>query len=174
MTTDTAALARPGAGEVVGRVATMSFEEFFAATWSDAVGYCAGSCRSRVLGEELAQEAFSRVYARWPLLREPRAYLFRVATNLCRRQARASSRDAQMSSLDDIDVVARTAGVDPHLLDAVRRLPQRLTEVVLLHYYADLSVEEVGHALRRPPGTVKRQLHEARALLATTVGDHRD
>ena len=62
-------------------------------------------------------------------------------------------------------------GSQHHLLDAVRRLPPRLSVVVLLHYYADLSVDEVARTLRRPAGSVKRQLSEARAVLAHTLGD---
>jgi RNA polymerase sigma-70 factor (ECF subfamily) len=50
--------------------------------------------------------------------------------------------------------------------DVVRRLPERVREPVVLHYYADLSVDEVAEVLRRPAGTVKRQLSEARDLLA--------
>jgi RNA polymerase sigma-70 factor (ECF subfamily) len=45
----------------------------------------------------------------------------------------------------------------------------RLREVVLLHYYADLPVAEVAAAIHRPVGTVKRRLHEARALLTDAV-----
>jgi RNA polymerase sigma-70 factor (ECF subfamily) len=53
----------------------------------------------------------------------------------------------------------------------VGRLPDRLRDVVLLHYYADLPVGEVATAVRRPPGTVKRQLSEARAVLAQDLED---
>jgi RNA polymerase sigma-70 factor (ECF subfamily) len=41
---------------------------------------------------------------------------------------------------------------------------------VLLHYWADLPVAEVARLVRRPQGTVKRRLHEARAQLAVTLG----
>jgi RNA polymerase sigma-70 factor (ECF subfamily) len=41
---------------------------------------------------------------------------------------------------------------------------------VLLHYYADLPVEEVARLIHRPVGTVKRRLHEARRVLAATGG----
>ena len=58
---------------------------------------------------------------------------------------------------------------DPWLQDLVQRLPVRLREVVLLHYYADLPIEQVAAAVHRPVGTVKRRLHEARAALATAV-----
>ncbi len=51
----------------------------------------------------------------------------------------------------------------------MERLPGHLRDVVLLHYYADLPVEEVARALRRPVGTVKRRLSDARGILAVTL-----
>jgi RNA polymerase sigma-70 factor (ECF subfamily) len=51
----------------------------------------------------------------------------------------------------------------------VRTLPERLRDVVLLHYFADLTVEDVATAVNRPAGSVKRQLSEARAALATAL-----
>jgi RNA polymerase sigma-70 factor (ECF subfamily) len=48
-------------------------------------------------------------------------------------------------------------------------LPRRYRELVLLHYYADLALPEVAQALGKPLGTVKRQISEARALLATAL-----
>jgi RNA polymerase sigma-70 factor (ECF subfamily) len=58
-------------------------------------------------------------------------------------------------------------------LDAVERLPAHLRSVVLLHYYADLPVEDVARALRRPLGTVKRRLLDARKVLSATLRDER-
>lgn len=55
---------------------------------------------------------------------------------------------------------------DCSVRDLVERLPERQRLVVLLFYYADLTVEQVAHALQLPVGTVKRQLYEARQLLA--------
>ena len=54
---------------------------------------------------------------------------------------------------------------------AVERLPKKLRDVVLLHYWSDLTVTDVAAAVGRPAGTVKRQLSEARALLAGEVAD---
>lgn len=144
------------------------FAQFYAQQWSDVAGFSAALVGSVNLGDDVAQEAFARLYARYPLVRDPRPYVFRVAANLAKRQ---NARRPE-APLDDVpEAVAPSVGVDPGLLDAVRRLPQRLSVVVLLHYYADLSVDEVARTLRRPSGSVKRQLSEARALLAHTVGE---
>lgn len=44
---------------------------------------------------------------------------------------------------------------------------------VLLHYFGDLTVAEVARQLGKAEGTVKRDLHEARARLAATLEDAR-
>jgi len=58
-----------------------------------------------------------------------------------------------------------------HLIDrlaiqaGLRRLPLRQRQVLVLHYGADLPVEEVARQLRVPTGTVKSRLARARAAL---------
>jgi RNA polymerase sigma factor (sigma-70 family) len=52
------------------------------------------------------------------------------------------------------------------VLDAVRSLPTRQREAVVLRYYADLSEAEVARALGCSVGTVKSQLSKARATLS--------
>lgn len=115
----------------------------------------------------------ARVYARWLLLREPRHFAFRVVTNLAKDAWRRSATQAGALGLLTASAADSTPPDDGGLLDAVRRLPPGLRDVVLLHYYADLPVATVAAVLRRPVGTVKSRLHDARALLATTLRDAR-
>jgi RNA polymerase sigma-70 factor (ECF subfamily) len=164
----TVSAASKAGGVVAADRGRPEFAQFYAQQWSDVAGFSAALVGSVNLGDDVAQEAFARLYARYPLVRDPRPYVFRVAANLAKRQ---NARRAE-SLLDDLpEIVAPAVGVDPGLLDAVRRLPPRLSVVVLLHYYADLSVDEVARTLRRPAGSVKRQLSEARTVLAHTLGE---
>jgi RNA polymerase sigma-70 factor (ECF subfamily) len=146
----------------------VSFEEFYATTWPDLAGFAAALVGSATAGDEIAQEAFVRLYARFLLVREPRPYVFRIASNLARRH---NGRRQETSLARLPELIAPGMGLDPSVLDAVDRLPPRLRVVVLLHYYADLPVNEVARTVRRPVGSVKRQLSEARAVLAITLGD---
>jgi hypothetical protein len=116
-----------GVAVEVERVSS-AFDEFFAATWPDLVAFCTRGTGSVELGEELTQEALTRVYVRFPLLREPRPYAFKVAGNPVRRSWRRQPvlLDRSPQALPDHDVST---------LDAVRRLPDALREVVLLHYW---------------------------------------
>jgi RNA polymerase sigma-70 factor (ECF subfamily) len=150
------------------RRAAPSFAEFYAEQWPDVAGFCGALVGSQVVGDDLAQEAFTRLCTRWPLVREPRPYVFRIARNLAHRHHRAAAHEVLVDATPDHP---NSAAEGPRVLDAVRGLPERLQVVVLLHYYADLPVADVAKSLRRPVGSVKRQLHEARAVLSRSLGD---
>jgi len=126
--------------------------------------------------EEIVQEAFLRTFSGWSRLRQPDradAYLRRAVVNLCRSRLRrhhvertgneaAWRRDATAAAevVDDIGMV---------IMDAVRALPPRQREAVVLHYFAGLTGPEVAHAMGCADGTVKSQLAKARATLARVL-----
>lgn len=149
----------------------VDFATFYGDTFGDLAGYAWSLTRSAHTGDELAQEALTRVYARWGLLRDPRPYAYRTVTNLARDHWRAAEREAKRL----LDLVDDQPAPEPDAstLDAIRRLSPALRDAVLLHYYADLPVQEVARVLRRPVGTVKRRLHDARAALARALEETR-
>ena len=55
---------------------------------------------------------------------------------------------------------------------AVRKLPRRQREVVILHYYVDLRIDDIAAILNRSPGTVKSNLSDARKRLSTALGNY--
>jgi RNA polymerase sigma-70 factor (sigma-E family) len=148
----------------------------------------AGLCRLATLllddpslAEEVVQEAFLRTFAGWRRLRHPErahAYLRVAVVNQCRSRGRRRTSERRGNRLvwagtPDIDPAAGTEGTGEVLavLDAVRALPPRQREAVVLRYYADLSEAEVAAALGCAVGTVKSQLSKARATLAVHLGD---
>lgn len=151
-------------------MAGASFEQFYEETYGALAGYALSLVGDDNTGHDLAQEAMVRVYVRWGLLREARPYAYRIVTNLARDRWRRARTERM--ALPDL-LAQPVAGPDLTVLDAVERLPSGLRDVVLLHYYADLSVEQVARALHRPAGTVKRRLSEARAALARDLGGDR-
>ena len=149
-----------------------AFRELYAVEYARVARYAYQLVRDTDLAGELAQEAFTRLFTRWRRVREPRRYVFRIVTNLARDAWHDASRDSAR-----VDAVRRAgepalAGPDTSVRDAVSRLPRRYRDLVLLYYYADLPLPEVAAAVRRPPGTVKRMLSEARDLLERSLGDH--
>jgi RNA polymerase sigma-70 factor (ECF subfamily) len=141
------------------------FADVFRREFPRLAGYCAGLLNDRDLGADMAQEALARTWGRWPQVEDPHAYSYLVATNLARRQWRARSREQRTRS-----ALARQPAHAPAaegmVRDLVERLPARLRVATVLHYYADLPVEQVARLLHRPEGTIRQRLHEARRLLA--------
>jgi RNA polymerase sigma-70 factor, ECF subfamily len=128
----------------------------------------AGWCR-RMVGEEevahdIAAEAFVRLLGRWSSVTDPRAYLYTTALNLVRDRWRRSERE-RAALRKQVTTITTEAAPAPELRMLVEDLPKRLQQVVTLHYFADMSVDSVARALGIAPGTVKRDLYDARARL---------
>lgn len=147
------------------------FRAFYAGEYPRLARYCHSLVSDRELAHDLAQEAFTRMLGRLTSVDDPRSYLYGVATNLVRRAWRKRAQDASA-----VDAIAGepARSLPSHegavtVRAAVERLPKRLRDVVLLHYWSDLTVTDVAAAVGRPVGTVKRQLSEARSLLALEV-----
>lgn len=161
---------REGGGErAVGR--DEQFRELYMREYPPLAGYVQRLVGDRELAHDLAQESFTRVFGRLLQVDDPRAYLYGVATNLVRRawRQRARQREAVLGLASQPSAAAVAADASYELREAVGRLPHKLRDVVLLHYWADLTVADVAAALNRPVGTVKRQLSEARTHLVLAV-----
>lgn len=129
--------------------------------------------------QDVVQEAFARALARPHGLTDvdnPEAWLRTVAVNVVRRRWR------RRKLLDAILLrdrpVTRTVEAAPgperaDLREALAGIPTAYREVIVLHYFADLPVEEVAAVLSVPVGTVKSRLSRARAALAERLGDYR-
>jgi RNA polymerase sigma-70 factor (ECF subfamily) len=147
------------------------FRALYQAEFPGLAGYLSAMVGDVHLARDIAQEAFARLFARWIGVREPKAYVYYVATNIARRHWKRSAREREIYAEIHARPAADAEQHDPWLRDLVERLPDRLREVVLLHYYADLPVAEIAELTKRPVGTIKRRLHEARGLLAQSMGD---
>ena len=128
-------------------------------------GYVVSLVGDVALAQDIAQESFVRLFARWRHVEHPRAYVYLTAVNLARRHWRRIGYET--AALQTVHRLTddQAAATDPWLRDLVERLPARLRTPVLLHYYADLPIDEVCAVMNTPSGTVKRRLHEARLLL---------
>jgi RNA polymerase sigma-70 factor (ECF subfamily) len=167
MTAETIGVAVAAAG---GR--DEEFRGCYAATYADVAGYCLALTADPGLADDMAQEALTQTYVHWRRLHTPRGYAFRVARNLAYGHRKRRARE--LATWSDIAAYAApSSSTDPAVWDAVGRLPDAQREVVLLHYLYDLPLADVATAIRRPLGTVKRRLHEGRALLARALEESR-
>ena len=152
-----------------------SFEEFYAATVDRLLGHLFLVTGDLHAAEEIVQEAFTRASMRWPRLRSydvPEAWVRRVAMNLAADRARGLRRQTRaLMRLGPPPAVPSVSVETLALVEALRTLPVRQRQAVVLHYLADLSVAEIAQALAVPSGTVKSLLARGRRALAAKLGE---
>jgi RNA polymerase sigma factor (sigma-70 family) len=124
--------------------------------------------------EDLLQLTLLRVGRRWSAARDsPTAYAQRVLVNLSRDERRRARRRPSGDPIDE--AVSLTAPRDHFeavlardaVVRALRRLPSRQREVVVLRFYADMSIVETAAAMRTSEGTVKSYTARAGAHAGT-------
>jgi RNA polymerase sigma-70 factor (ECF subfamily) len=130
--------------------------------------------------QDVTQDVFIRVAARLSEFRREssfKTWLRRVALNMAldrRRRARWRKPHVDPAVLDDRPTADRQA--DPFqsadaaetrraVAACLHRLPDATRTVIHLHYWLDLSLEEIAGMLQVPVGTVKCTLHRGRKLL---------
>ena len=142
-----------------------TFEDLYVAEYHTMVGLAFVLVGADGPAEEVAQDAFARVYERWTSLDNPGGYLRTCVVNgsrdVVRRRLVRWRRPYPASPYAEL-------GAD-HLGDALDRLPAKRRAAIVLRYYADLSEAEIAEALGVRPGTVKSMLHRGIAELREVI-----
>ncbi len=137
---------------------------------------------SVAFGEDAAadalQEAFAAADVRWRRvgrLDDPAGWVRRVALNRLLNGRRNETRRAEILESVTLLGVVDDRDVDAHLdlRSALSALPERMRAAVVLHYLADLAVDDVAGAMGISSGTVKSTLHDARARLRDALEEPR-
>jgi RNA polymerase sigma-70 factor (sigma-E family) len=125
--------------------------------------------------EDVVQDAFLGLYRRWANLSDASyalSYLRSSVLNGCRTVLRRRVRGvpSAATALADLPLESAEARAligEEHraVLAAIRRLPDRQREALVLRYYLDMAEGEVAAAMRISRGTVKSAISRAIAAL---------
>lgn len=138
------------------------FDSFFAETYMGVARAAALVARDRGTGQELAQEAFFRLFERWPEIdgaEHARRFVYRVAINLARSHLRKHLR-VRLSGLEprahDTHMPDPEAWIE--VADALGHLSRRRRAVIVLVDYVGLGASDAAAVLRISPSTVRTHL----------------
>jgi len=141
-------------------------------------------------GEDLAQDAFSRIFARrreYVPNGKFSTFLWRIALNLCYDELRKRNRRRESSfegacENGELDCVTDDLAPDISLVRdetaigvraSLQSIPEMYRAVLILRHYEDLKFREIAEVLGIPEGTVKSRMAEGLTQLAQLMEEKR-
>lgn len=123
------------------------------------------------VAEEATAEAFARAIAHGDELRDPLAWIYRVAFRVAIDDLRREGREARRAPAGTVD--ADPTATPPELLgllDALQRLSPNQRAAIVLHHVLGLETGEVAHRMGITAPTVRVHLHRGRRRLRELLG----
>lgn len=151
------------------------FDAFYTASSRRLVGQVFAMTGDLGEAEDAVQEAYIRAWQHWPKIEKyenPEAWVRSVAFKLCvnawwkaKNRLTAQRRAALHEYAPELgpDLLA--------LIRALRELPDKQRRALVLHYFADLTVEQIATETGVSAGTVKSRLSRGRAAMAPLVSE---
>ena len=134
--------------------------------------------RNQEVAEEVTQETFLKVYAQLERLRDAtqlKSWVLRIASNLCtdlfRKQSRRTELKTQYQSEEMLQATTEEAA-DPRmeaLKECMSILANRDQELIMLHYFSELTVKDLAEQLKLGVSAIKMRLSRCRDKLLACI-----
>lgn len=158
----------------------MTVEELIDQHGDDILRLCLLYMGERQLAEDAFQETFVRAWRHMNTFRgesSAKTWLSHIAVNVCRDMLRTPWLRMRRSARS-VEVMEHLPAPDAtprhELMDAIRALPDKYREVIVLVYVQDMKLREAAAQLRLPVPTVSTRLRRARARLAQLLSEEVD
>ena len=153
------------------------FESFVERNHERLYGALCLLTKDRYEAEEIAQEAFVRIFERWDRVRrvdDPTAYLFRTAMNVFRKRYRRATIALKrtLSIVPRDDFVERIEAEDL-VVRAVAQLPKDQRAALIVTSLLGYSSGEAAKILGVRSSTVRARATRARTALRAAIGEDR-
>ena len=130
----------------------------------------------RPSAEDVVQDAFCGLYRHWDRLAEQGGALYYVRASVlngCRTVLRRRALGRRLATYQPPAVSAEAAALTTEerreVMRAVRQLPGRQREALVLRFYLDLPDQEIARIMGVRPGTVRSAAHRALKALGQSL-----
>ncbi len=132
--------------------------------------------KSNFMAEDAAQDAFVTAWLKLDCLKDRdkySAWVCRIAEN-CAKEMRVRFREYLPLEYADYEPSSSAVSVEEEVISSMEkdllheqidRLPEKIGQVIRLHYFEGLSIADIAVRMQTPLGTVKWQLHEGRTKM---------
>jgi RNA polymerase sigma-70 factor (ECF subfamily) len=141
---------------------TPSFDAFFASEYRALLALATALCGSRAIGEDIVHEALFAASRQWGKIGHydspaqwARGVVVRRSSNTRSSRFRETRAVRRLSAHRDVAPAALPQLEDDGFWNAVRALPRRQRECVVLHYLDDLTTAEIATTLGIAEPTVR-------------------
>jgi RNA polymerase sigma factor (sigma-70 family) len=141
------------------------FEQLYAREFASLARLAMALVDTPEQAEEVVQDAFAALYLKYRVVGDPLAYVRASVLNGGRKVLRR--RRLMRRQPPPVEVNGELTY--NHVVDAVRRLPVRQRDAILLRYELQLCDAEIAAAMHMPVGTVKSTIHRAIARLRQEI-----
>lgn len=119
--------------------------------------------------QDMIQEVLLKYMQKRPVFHDAeheKAWLLRVAVNLCRDMLRLRSR-RRYFPIDELEpeAVGSTDAESREILEEIAMLPQKWKSVLLLHYIEGYSLKEISEIQNVSENAVKKRIQRAKEAL---------
>jgi RNA polymerase sigma-70 factor (sigma-E family) len=132
----------------------------------------------RPAAEDVVQEAFCGLYRRWHTLSDPgkalsyvRSSVINGCRTVLRRRTRAAAGLTGDPPAESAETTVLVSEAHQEVLAAIRRLPDRQREALVLRFYLDLDEAEIATSMGISRGTVKSTTSRGLAALGRILGE---
>jgi RNA polymerase sigma factor (sigma-70 family) len=150
----------------------IAFEAFYRENVTRIVRACALVTLDASLAEDVAAEAFARLWSRWSQINSDDhagGFVFKTAMRLSAREVRRSRRPPPTPEGERVDEIDRA--IDRHELGrALAVLPVRQRQAVVLRDWAGLETAEAARVLGVRESTLRVHLARGRGRLRSALG----
>jgi len=155
--------------------------ELFRAEYRSLVRLAMLLVGDRATAEEVVQDSFVKLQLGWRRIREPErapawlrsAVLNGARSQLRRRDVRRRHLEVVVDRVDSAEAGALATEEHRRVVAALRTLPERQREALVLKFYLDLSEADTAAAMGVSTGSVKTHVHRGLAALTTILGEER-
>jgi RNA polymerase sigma-70 factor (ECF subfamily) len=153
-----------------------AFEELVRRLQRRVYGFAYQHLRDLDEAYDLTQEIFVKLFrnlTRYDVERPFEPWFWKLAANttINYRRKRVPVPTDQSSDQAATGGGSQGAAHDPVLVDALAQLDPAYRLPILLHYYADLPLEQVAQSLNLTVPAIKSRLHRARAMLRNSLAE---
>lgn len=165
-------------GQVPNAIRRQRFEQWVSEYSDSVLRTCYVYLADRTLAEDAMQDTFLKVWKSMDSFEgrnncTARTWIIRIAMNTCKNYKNSAwHRRVDQSKLVEELPHAMSSVTDESRLVffEVLQLPEKLKQVVILYYYHDMNMAEIGEVLKISRSAVQHRLQRAYALLRAQLG----